>query len=281
MKTILVPIDFSKCSLSAINYAIQYAEETGSKLVFFHSTFIFIPTSTSVSVYFDSVNSDKIDKMKKLETFIENAYKSQSIKRNEARTKLVVRFGVSPVDNILEMIHEQFIDMVIMGTHGASGLKKIFGNNTTKIIEQAICPVLAIPTRFKFKGIKKILYAASNIHTLQKELKQIIPFAEQFNSVVDVVHLIENKSKIKVANLDADTILNKLISSLKYPGMRLYIIDTGSGSIMAGLEKSVKNRTPDIIIMRTRQQGLFDKLFNRSKTKEMAFHLETPLLTVK
>ncbi|CAN5532599.1 hypothetical protein BH23BAC1_BH23BAC1_33470 [soil metagenome] len=63
-------------------------------------------------------------------------------------------------ENIKALSEELDIDLVVMGTTGATGLKEVFlGSNTSHAIENLDCPVLAIPEHTKFSPINKIFYA--------------------------------------------------------------------------------------------------------------------------
>ena len=126
MQTILVPTDFSNCSADAIKYAILFAEKSGQNLVFFNSTFLLIPTGSSAKSYLNTIKLEKKAKLNTLIEFIEKIYHSLKIKRNVNNTKFIVKFGNSVVENITETINEQFIDLIIIGTHGATGFRKFF-----------------------------------------------------------------------------------------------------------------------------------------------------------
>ena len=283
MRTILVPTDFSKCSLQAVKYAIQFAQKTERKIIFFHSTFLLIPTRSSTRSYLYSVKSDKDNKMKFLIQFIDDAYHSLNIKRDQFRTKFMIKFGNSAVKNIMETINEQFIDLIIMGTHGSSGFRKIlFGSNAIKVIEQAYCPVLAVPAKFKFKSIDKIAYAGSDIDKLKKELKSVVQIARNLNASIDIVHIASgSKLKMKSENFEVDKFVITLSKQLKFYNFGFYIIDGKGRSLADEINKFVAHQKSDMLVMRTKKRGSFDKLFYPSQTAELAYNLNLPLLAVK
>jgi len=283
MRTLLVPTDFSKGSLEAVRYAIQFAEKTERKILFFHSTFIIIPTRSSNTAYLHAVQSNKVNKLKQLITFIDKAYISVNIKRDESRTKFLVKHDHNAVDSILEALNEQFIDLIIMGTHGATGFRKVLlGSNTAKIIEQAYCPVFAIPAKYKYKPIKRISYAASDIEKLAKELKKVIEIANKFDAVIDVVHIVGGtKSNIKLENIDPGKTLSNLTRQLKFHKLHLYIIDGKEKPLVQELNRFVKHQKSELLIMLTAKRSFFDKMFNSSQTKELAYNLNIPLLAIK
>lgn len=282
MNTLLVPTDFSKGSLVAVKYAIQFAQKTERKILFFHSTFILIPIRSSNTTYLHAVQSNKTNKLKELITFIDKAYQSLNIKRDETRTKFLVKHNHFAVDSILEAINEQFIDLIIMGTHGATGFRKvIFGSNTAKVLEQAYCPVLAIPAKYKYSPIKKISYAVSDIQLIKKELKIIIEIANKFDASIDIVHIVGgSKSDIKLDNIEPAKILTNLTHHFKYYKLNLYIVDGKDKPLVQELNRFVKHQKSELLVMLTNKRSFFDKVFNSSQTKELAYNLNIPLLAI-
>ena len=283
MRTILVPTDFSKCSAEAVKYAIQFAQKTERKIIFFHSTFLLIPTKSSTTAYLYAVKSDKENKMKILMKSIDDAYHSLNIKREEYQTKFIIKFGNSVVENVMETINEQFIDLIIMGTLGATGFRKIlFGSNTAKVIEQAYCPVLAVPGKFKFTPINKIAYATLDMDTLKKELKGVVSIAQKLNASIDIVHIIGGtKSAIKPEIFDVNKFITALSKRLKFYNFGFYIIDGKDRPLADEINKFAAHQKSDMLVMLTQKRGFFEKLFNPSKTTELAYNLHVPLLAIK
>lgn len=284
MQTILVPTDFSDCSADAVKYAIRFAEKTAGKLLFFHSTYLLIPTRSSNLAYLNAAESDRESKLKLLTKFINRIYRSLGIKKNEEKTKLLVKRGYSVVESIKEVINEQFIDLVIIGTHGASGLRKVFvGSNTAAIIEQVYCPVLAIPYKYKFSGVKTIAYASSDLDNLKKELKKIVPVAQKLMASLEIFHITAGaESLIKNHEKYNSEIFMKLLSRrFKFYNLSLYIIDGGKKTLTDAIKGFVKHNKPDILGMLTYKRGFFDKIFHSSQTKEISYNLNIPLLALK
>ena len=202
MKTILVPTDFSECSADAVKYAIHFAEKTQRKLLFFHSTFILIPTRGTAAAYLNAVKSEKELKLRILTEFIDKTYHSLKKKRDVNNTKFLVAFETSVIAGITKTINDQFIDLIIIGTHGASGFRKLFiGSNTATVIERCYCQVLAIPHNYKFDGIKTIAYACADLNNLKKELKQVIKISQKLEASLAIFYITN----------DVESLINKAL----------------------------------------------------------------------
>ncbi len=283
MRTILLPTDFSECSKNAIKYAIRFAEQTERKLLFFHSTFLDILTSTPTRVYLNAVKFDKESKLQMLGEFIENIYHSLHMTRNSNNTKFLVKSGPSVIESIKETIDEQFIDLIIIGTYGVTGFaKKMMGSTAVSLIEQAYCPVLAIPEKFKFNGVKKIAYASSDLDNLKMELNPIIQMAQKLEASLVIFHITEgNQFVTNFENFNSEVFMESLSHHFRFHSMSLHVIDIGNNSLTDAIDNFVKNNEPDILAMLTHKRSFFHKMFNPSQTKDLSYQLRVPLMALK
>ncbi len=133
IKRILCPIDFSDFNQAANEYASVLAKSTGASIVYLH---VSLPdVSYGTYMYVDMEQQEAEDK-KRLEEI------KPSIEGIEA--SYVVEFG-SPTDRIVEYAAENDIDLVVMGTHGRTGLRRvIMGSVAEAVVRKAECPVLAL-----------------------------------------------------------------------------------------------------------------------------------------
>ncbi len=91
-----------------------------------------------------------------------------------------------------------------MGTKGASGLRKyVLGSNTASVIEVSHVPVLAVPELGEFKSFKNVVYA-TDLRNVQKELKTLIPYLEEFNSTVHLLHVTSSLKEVSALEKKID-----------------------------------------------------------------------------
>ena len=165
MKTILLPTDFSPNSVNAMNYALDMFKDVVCKFYILNvqkaSSFIsddFRTMSPSTTIYQTLIASAKDSIKEMIKTFEERGNKSHS-------------FGsIVDYDNFIDAINQacdsKGVDLIIMGTHGATGAERIlFGSNTVRVMQRCNRPVLAIPKGHQFNGISKIAFT-SNYLTL-------------------------------------------------------------------------------------------------------------------
>ena len=137
-KRILVPLDFSPCSEKALQYAIPFARQFGAKLVLVHVIQSYVPLSefTAGDPGFVPANSQDTAQ-KRLRALQENL-------GNGIKSCVVVQVG-NPYTRIVETARKLGIDLIILSTHGHTGLAHVFlGSTTEKVVRRAGCPVLVV-----------------------------------------------------------------------------------------------------------------------------------------
>ena len=134
IKRILCPVDFSESNASVNQYASMLAQSTNASITYFHA---FLPdTAYGAPEYFDSELEEK-----RLLKELEEKF-TPTIKGIESSH--VVEFG-SPSDQIVIYAKENDIDMIVLGTHGRTGLLRVLmGSVAESVVRHAECPVLAI-----------------------------------------------------------------------------------------------------------------------------------------
>jgi len=141
LRSILVPIDFSVHSKNALKYAIPLAEQFGASL---HLVFVVEPTVYPADLGFGQVVLPGIEE----ELREKGAEELQALIDREIGSRVhatsIVRTG-SPHQEILSEAEEKNVDMIVVATHGHSGVEHmLFGSTADRIVRHAKCPVLTI-----------------------------------------------------------------------------------------------------------------------------------------
>ena len=272
MNTILVPIDFSKNSNNALNYAIEIAKNGNSKIVLLHAFHIIIGTIENVGQTTRNIQ----DVMKKQTDKKLKDLCFEIIKSKKMNCEFISKVDLA-VDAILETIDDIKADLVVMGTKGASGIKEVLiGSNTATVIEKAKCPVIAVPEGAKFDGIKKITYATDYHESDIDALKNLVEIAKPFNAQISTLHASDEEFTPYNEKVYLNTFKNKVQKKIKYKKIS-YKLAYGKylGKV---LDEHIKKESPDLLVMSTRHRNMFDKIFGSSVTKRMAYHTKIPLL---
>jgi nucleotide-binding universal stress UspA family protein len=141
LNKILCPTDFSDFSLYALDYALSFAEQYKAKLLLLHVVDVFlhdpayfapyVPDRTMFSGYEENAHS-------RLKEIVEQKVPAG------IETEILVKEGRAFVE-IVRVAKEQKVDIIVMGTHGRTGLSHaMFGSTAEKVVRKAPCPVLSI-----------------------------------------------------------------------------------------------------------------------------------------
>ena len=159
MLRILLPTDFSANAWNAISYAVNFYKDRECLFYILHT---YTPAFYRMDYLvggpsFSAIPDTGVDiSMAGLEKTLADIKKHFSNPKHDFKT--VSAFNIL-TDEINYLAGEKEIDIVIMGTQGATGAKEIFlGTNTVYVIRKSSIPVLVIPQGFKFKPLKKILF---------------------------------------------------------------------------------------------------------------------------
>lgn len=139
IKRILCPIDFSIFNKAANEYACELAASTGAEIVYLHS---WLPNALEQTPMYFEADKEAERLQKLIEEFIEPTNKS-------INASWIIEFG-SPTDRIVEYASENNVDLIVMGTHGRTGLRRlVMGSVAEAVVRRASCPVIAVKSENK------------------------------------------------------------------------------------------------------------------------------------
>ncbi|GAB4128024.1 MAG: universal stress protein [Ignavibacteriales bacterium] len=149
IKKILVPIDFSDYSKNALKYAVDFALTFKSKifLIYVIEPMIY-PTDFSIGQV--AIPAVENDMSARAEEELKNLIRTEI--GDKVESDFMIKSG-KPFLEIIETASELDIDLIIISTHGHTGVEHLlFGSTAEKVVRKAPCPVLTI--REPIKGFK-------------------------------------------------------------------------------------------------------------------------------
>lgn len=271
---ILVPFDFSPSSNNAALYAAKFAKKVKAEIIIFHVVHFEHPPMVQVFGFIEHKIEDiRLSSASKDCIFFVDELKSK-VKGVKISFKVIPGFPIADV--IENYATTNKIDLIIMGTKGASGLPKLlFGSNAVAVINKSSIPVITVPESSSFKNVKLIVYA-SEMHKMRSEIQKIIPLAKLFDASINILHVLSPDSKKKI---DAVSTANELIDKYKYQKISFHI--SHNSDVLEGINEFVADVKADILAMYTHEIGFFESFFKTSVSREEAFHSFVPLLTLK
>lgn len=269
MLHILVPTDFSELSKVAIRYALGMAKKLDGKVTLVHV----IDTAehaSSMRLRFSSLLQE-LDRIA-AEDFdhLVNELKAENKTGNPL--KHFIEHGSLFVETVSNFAKRHRANLIVMGTHGASGLKKVFmGSNATSMLAASSKPVLVIPPKAKFKAVKSVVYA-TDAQNISQELKALLKILGKEKPVVHIIHV----SPDRPTSLMVEEKIDKVVSKAGYRNaiVRVFV----NKDPVPVITEYVDKIHVDMLAMFTHQYSFFTKMFKRSITKQITYLNNIPLL---
>jgi nucleotide-binding universal stress UspA family protein len=273
MVNIVVPTDFSDLSRVAIQFAVKVANKLDGNITLLHVLTMIQPTRASMRLRYQALEMDLIE-------FAEEDFKpiiaeAEKVNKTNHSIKHKIEKGQSFNDTVKRFAKRRRTGLIIIGTRGASGLKKyVMGSSTSSLIEVSHVPVLVVPEKATFSGFKNVVYA-TNLDHIENELKALLPYLKIFDSQLHILHVMRK-------NEDIEEVKAKIAKAWQKMNYKRITVSLKTGDEVDKVIESYVNQVKgDLITMFTHEKSFYQKLFNRSITKKMAFHSTVPLLAFR
>jgi nucleotide-binding universal stress UspA family protein len=206
LQKILIPIDFSETSLIAIEHGAFTAQLFKAELVLLHvvekhwENFSVIAPELRVEAPDDLVNSIE----KRLEEVAADIRSKYGVKST------CITSDGNIFSEILAVSKEQNVDLIVMGTHGTSGIVEFFaGSNTYKVVTEATCPIISVRAHSKKVGFNNIVLPIDDSPHSRQKVNHAIVIAKHFASKIHILGLSDttdttemNKFEIKLDGIE-------------------------------------------------------------------------------
>jgi len=277
MKRILIPTDFSKNSRNALNYGLELFKKTKCIFHIIHINPIppYSGAGTSVKgssvMLKESVLTQSKKDVKKLLNHIEEHHK------NELHSFVPITKYDFFTDGIKREIEDKKIDLIIMGTKGASGLKKVaMGSNTGDVITKVKCPLLAVPENSKYRTPKEIAFPTDfHIPYDVRVLDTLTEMAAMNDSVLRVVHISKKGEILTEEQLSNKDFLHDYLRGIDHSFHTL----TGS-KLETSVQCFVESRDIDLVAMVAKNLNFFQRILFTPTVEEISYHTDIPFLVL-
>ena len=264
MKAILTLLDFSDASTNALSFAAEISKRTDARLVIINI------------IQKGGDEEETKNRLKSIESDLRKSYDS------DLKCESTIAHG-NLISTLKKLIANQQPDLIVMGTKGASGLKRILiGSNTVNVIAKTKVPVLVIPEVARFehflqKGKNRIVFATdleemendTALHILKEVALLVI---DPRLSVLSVRPKDTNLPNLK--RKEREFLVSFFNDEIKSDQATVF-----SDNVISGINfyLSQKNMDAGLIAMIARDSGQFNQ---RHYTREMASLTHLPLLVL-
>lgn len=276
MKKILLPTDFSDNALNAIRYAVQlYKNEKCNFILLNTYTPIiyqveFLQASSPQLEVLEIVKETSKRKLKELIEVIKTEFNNPNHTFNQ----------ISAFNTLSEEINDLFerhvMDIIVMGTKGATGLKEVlFGSNTVHVLKNTKCPVIAVPSGFSFETPYEILFPTDYEINYQKQhVEPVLNISSLYNTRVNILHVFYGSDLSEIQEINR----SKLEDFFKKTAYLFH--DVKNQNIAEAITRFQLNARINLLVMVNNKHSFFENLFFKSTINQIGFHLKIPFLVI-
>jgi nucleotide-binding universal stress UspA family protein len=273
MKRILVPTDFSAHAESALKVAAQIAKKSNSEILLLHM--LEIPSQMNDAITGAASIPEVMLFIKKAnETLLK--LKDKDYLKGIQVTEYV-KFEKA-FDGILSFSSEHKTDLIVMGSHGVSGIEEILvGSNTENVVRLSEVPVLVIKKdTTELKGTN-FVFASDFSKEIKKPFEKMIAFSKIFDAKLNLV-MICTPNSFKSTAL-SEKIMNDFIADFKITNYSTHIYN--DANIEKGIINFSKTMNADLIGLCTHGRTGLAHFFTGSISEDLVNHAIRPVITFK
>ncbi len=284
-KRILCPLDFSELSDLALKYASVATREYNATLHVLHAETFELPR------YFSRSESDHlIQEMATVKTnlrnhLVEHVQKVLGIHAKEINLKFEV-IETHPVGAILDFTKQASIDLIVIGTHGYGGLKRLrLGSVAENTVENATIPVFTVRQKThlfidvsrtdSIPVLEKILCPSNISETAVTALRHAAALAERFGAVLTVLHIRESNKDADISK-DEEKLCTWIADTVKVQcDVKPMVL---SGHAAEEIISYARENKDDLIVLGAYHQQFLEATFFGRTTELVVRHAPCPVL---
>ncbi|HPF10363.1 MAG TPA: universal stress protein [Flavobacteriaceae bacterium] len=271
MKRILIPTDFSIQAENALKVAVQMARKNDAELYLLHSMEMPLHlANTATGALPEALYFIKLAE-KQFAELMQRPY-LDGLAVNEA-------IGHGEIYNdIRETIKKNEIDLVVMGSHGASGFREMFiGSNTEKVVRTSEIPVLVIKNDHPHFEINDFVFATDFSEECRKPFAKAQEFAASFGAQLHLLY-VNTPNDFKTSS-EAKKMMDNFLKNTNAEGSQLHVYN--DTSVEKGILGFAREHQVQLIGMSTHGRKGIAHFFNGSISEDLVNHANMPVMTFK
>ncbi len=276
MKTILVPTDFSEHANYALDLARQLAVKHGMKIKLMHVV------EQPSAPYITAVSGGMHDQLGNVYVmrFIEKV-KAQlevitsELAKEDIESEYQIKIG-NPYRNISTEIKKEPCELIVMGTHGTTGIDEMLvGSNTEKVVRNAHCPVITLKGPVTLEGINDLVFAASYFDRGEYMALELKNLQQLFDAKIHLLTI--NTPSNFLSERDG---MSNLLQFAKEHHLQDYTVNIYNDLMEEeGIRHFAEDRQADMIVMATHGRTGIGHLLSGSLSEQVVNHAVLPVIT--
>lgn len=274
-QNILVPTDFSDTALTAAEFAFDLASRMKSTVYMLHA--LHLPST--------EISDNAITIIERYEELRNESYNSLNAISEILKPRFPdVKVNLKVIDGFLadaisSAVEKDKIDLVVMGTRGASGVKEyLVGSNTARVIDETTIPVFVIPNEITQKPLKKILFASDLEFEDIKSIEDLAKLATLYDVEINIIHVSDATLVLKGKVDDRIDQFKEICEQwTHYPKIQFHLV-AQKESTLECIQKAIVDYNADMVCLSSSGKNLIQRIFLGSLTHKMAYHSNIPCL---
>jgi nucleotide-binding universal stress UspA family protein len=272
MKTIISAIDFSDCSINALEHAISIANKSKSNLLML---WVNNPNTTKTILSSD-LSDDLLEEVEHQFTRLMNKYENQL---PDSKLDYIIREG-KVYKEIVNQAKESDAWLIVAGTHGSSGFEEFWiGSNANRIVTSSPCPVITIRAGIQVsRDLAKIVVPIDSSMETRQKIPYVSDLANMFGAEVHLLALYSTT----VENVRG-TIMSYTKQAAKYlkeRNVNYVITELESENISTSTIEYARIIDANLIAIMTEQEKTAANLWLGPYAQQMVHHSPIPVLSV-
>lgn len=272
MKKFLVPTDFSDCAGYATDLAVALAAKTGGE-VFLYSNIPVHPLWDQLDerqkMEYPASFAGMYDLMNHFEEFVESYH--------EPDVTFHCRYSAGSIHHAIEnLAREENIDLIIMGSHGSSGLREVlYGSNAQKIVRRVPYPVLVIKSPVPDPSFKKVVFASDFREGAEIAFRQLLNFLEGTGAKISLLNIRLYPEYAESAEEVKDTMTRFEMMAKGFETQSQVDIDQ---DLESGVQKYIDDFGADLLVMERTHHSKLIRIIMGSALESLINHANIPIL---
>lgn len=265
---ILVPTDFSENANKALEFAKDLAIKNQASITLLYAFYAVYDFAAQATEIISQIEYEARQDLKKMVA-----------EGKESGLKMDYRILQGSVaSTVTSLAYQEEYDLIVMGTQGASGIKKaLIGSNTGHVIKESKVPVLAVPAAAAVGRIHQVAVALELDKEDERYFKLLFKLTKEMNVQYTFFHVELSESFEKQIEFKGLEVHLKE----RYPDLNINFQLVKASSLEQGIETFLNLNPATILTMISKNKSFYEYLFNKSQSLQMAYHTEVPLLVVK
>lgn len=278
IKKILIPTDFSETANLALEHAVHLAKTCNAEIFLVHvvSTFAFRVNLPEIDL--DESKNSKLTNavVLKLKQIAEDIEEKHGLKVHTLMASGSIK------SEVIKLANEIDADLIVLGTHGVSGLREfIMGSNAFRIVSDASCPVLSVQSSAKELGFKNIVVPIDNSFHSREKLGISVKMAKTFGATLHVCGLRSHDHKDEELNAKFRMKIKQVEDYLTEKDVPFTSEIIFCTNIANATMKHAEKYNADLIIIMNEQEVNAMGWFLGPYAQQVVNHSKVPVLSIR